>query len=119
MRDKIPLHSFQWNIDRLNLKENGTSLTGCFKPKIALIDSGIDYNHVEFINKINLEESYNFLDDAESIIDNIGHGTMVAGIICADNLIRGCFSNVELIVYKITDEFEYKVKNLLSAIKRL
>lgn len=115
MESNFNMERFQWNIERLQIKKNLHLENNSFKPKIALIDSGIDYKHTEFNGKINLNDSYNFANGNQDITDNLGHGTMVAGIICAENVIQGCYSNVELIVYKITDNLSYDVSKLLRA----
>lgn len=42
---------------------------------------------------------------------------MVAGIICAEELIDGVYHHSSLIIYKITDYSHYKIKILLRALK--
>lgn len=60
------------------------------KIKIAVIDSGIDFNE-----SINVVERKNFLDDEVSPLheDNTGHGTAIAGIIASN----GCDKTVKVI----------------------
>lgn len=116
MKNKIPLHHFQWNLEMLKIPYEELYAKKCFVPKVALIDSGIDKYHPELIKKINIEDSFDFSGDDSDILDLTGHGTMVAGVICAEEVIKGCFPNVELIVYKISNDNTYRIKNLINAI---
>lgn len=106
-----------WNIKRIT--ENGKSFeisTGIEYVRVAIIDSGIDYHHDLFGN-IDLENSYNFLDDNTNVIDLNGHGTMVAGIIASKDLNIGLAPDVSLLICKITDSDKFLVKNMLKALK--
>lgn len=51
--------------------------------KIAILDSGIDFNHPDFGG--NIQKGYNVLNPSALPIDDYGHGTLVAGIIAAQN----------------------------------
>ncbi|MDD4355196.1 MAG: S8 family serine peptidase [Candidatus Izemoplasmatales bacterium] len=80
--------------------------------RVAIIDTGIDIDHAEFQGKISLL-SYNAVTDSVGIVnvrDDIGHGTMVAGIIGAikDNSrgIAGIVPAVELLVIKANNSGE-------------
>lgn len=52
--------------------------------KIAVIDTGIDYNHEDLKNRINKSDGYDFVNDDDDPMDDNGHGTHVAGIIAAE-----------------------------------
>lgn len=74
------------------------------KIKIAVIDSGIDFNE-----SINVVERKNFLDDAVSPLyeDNTGHGTAIAGIIASDgcgDTVKGINPNVEIYSARVLDD---------------
>lgn len=49
---------------------------------VAVIDSGIDYNHPELSNQYN-SSGYDFVNDDADPMDDFGHGTLCAGIIAA------------------------------------
>ena len=48
--------------------------------KVAIVDSGISLSHPK-MSKIDIFNKYNVIDQTEDIVDNIGHGTAVTGII--------------------------------------
>ncbi|HSD57262.1 MAG TPA: S8 family serine peptidase, partial [Methanotrichaceae archaeon] len=54
---------------------------------VAVIDSGIDRNHPDLIDKVIGEK--NFLKDDATADDLLGHGTMVAGIIAGSGAASG------------------------------
>ena len=73
------------------------------KIKIAVIDSGIDFNE-----SIHVVERKNFLDDEISPLyeDNTGHGTAIAGIIASngcDGTVKGINPNTEIYSARVLD----------------
>lgn len=75
------------------------------KLKVAIMDSGINKSHPDL--NIPEENSMNFVEPDEKVIDDFGHGTAVAGIIAAQNNtigIQGISPNVEIIDLKVLDE---------------
>ena len=109
-------YELQIYLDYLNLGRVWANYKGDSKT-IAVIDTGIDTDHIEFSGKIS-EYSYNATEDKivkdhltedgsydwSLIEDEQGHGTAVAGVIAADmnnnEGIVGIAPNVELIVIK-------------------
>lgn len=92
-----------WNMRAIEVvpEENDDSKE---KVKIAIIDSGIDFNE-----SINVVERMNFLDDDISPLfeDNTGHGTAIAGIIASngcDNALKGINPNVEIYSARVLDD---------------
>ncbi|MDZ4195855.1 MAG: S8 family serine peptidase, partial [Candidatus Izemoplasmatales bacterium] len=80
--------------------------TGVSSVIVAIIDTGIDTSHPEFTNRIH-PNSYNSRTKEVGItkvVDDFGHGTMVAGIIGAikDNSrgIAGIAPNISLLIIK-------------------
>lgn len=81
--------------------------------RVALIDSGIDPTHPEFAGRIDTANSVSCItgtpvnDPTGTLwMDNVGHGTHVAGIIAAgDNDFGtvGVAPNVKLLIVKVTD----------------
>src|SRR5512143_518948 len=76
-----------------------TYYTAATKPansiKVAVIDTGVDYNHNDFVNaggsssdaaqggQIDRADGYNFVANTSDPLDEHGHGTHVAGILGA------------------------------------
>jgi subtilisin family serine protease len=74
---------------------------------IAIVDSGVDFNHPDIKNKIISGGRDIYNDDWEAADDN-GHGTYVAGIAAADTNndegIAGVAWNCMILPVKVTDE---------------
>lgn len=77
--------------------------------KVAVVDTGVDYNHPDLKNKVLKELGYNFLNDSKDAMDDNWHGTHVAGIIAAEggnNIgiigVAG-FADVKIIPIKVMD----------------
>ncbi|MCJ7789365.1 MAG: S8 family serine peptidase [Candidatus Atribacteria bacterium] len=73
--------------------------------KVAIIDTGIDYNHPDL--DANYKDGYDFVNSDDDPMDDEGHGTHVAGIIAAeDNNIGvvGVAPAAELYAIKVLDD---------------
>jgi subtilisin family serine protease len=86
------LNSFQWNLQRINANESYYNLANTIPThtpvKIAVVDTGVDYNQIDLTNNIlrdgnNNVIGYNVLSPVNDPMDDNGHGTLVAGIIAA------------------------------------
>ncbi len=99
-----PLLSQSWHLQHINLFEAWKTTKGSPRVTVAIIDSGLKYNHPEFSNRIrykhseilnNVDEDHNgFVDDLigwnfnEEVrlpFDDNGHGTFVASILAAES----------------------------------
>ncbi len=72
--------------------------------RVAVIDSGIDFEHPDFAGRVNLALSRNFTGQGsqDDVTDHHGHGTHVAGIIGgAGAIYKGVAPEVEFIVCKV------------------
>lgn len=84
-------NSHQWNLRSINANDGYYTLAGGIQSpqavKIAVVDTGIDYNQLDLTNNIlrdgNVVVGTNAIDDTEPFMDDNGHGTLVAGIIAA------------------------------------
>ena len=94
---------------------------------MAVIDSGIEYNHPDlknWINPTNIHRDFTVSTtdpvEAEDLSDNDGHGTHVAGIIAAEGNneigVTGVAWNVQLVSLKIFENNESDISNLCAAI---
>jgi subtilisin len=72
--------------------------------KIAMLDTGIDYNHPEFAP--NYKGGYDFINSDNDPMDDNGHGTHVAGILAAakdGKGIVGAAPEAEIYAIKVSD----------------
>ncbi|MEW6181955.1 MAG: S8 family peptidase [Bacillota bacterium] len=70
--------------------------------KIAVIDSGIDYNHPDL--DTNYAGGYDFVNNDNDPMDDLGHGTHVAGIVAAEDNdagVVGVAPEASLYAYKV------------------
>lgn len=94
----------QWNLDAIGVTAGGEQTEPARRVKIAVIDSGISYT-----GDIFAEESINLTEDGNEnplFDDASGHGTAVAGMICAaddDIGITGINPNAALYSAKVLD----------------
>ncbi|MCU5376765.1 S8 family serine peptidase [Bacillus cereus] len=89
------------------------------KIKVAILDSGIEKQHDDLKNLVIKE--YNVIEPQHPVIDVLGHGTTVAGIIAAHNNKIGitgvAASLVELYDVKVLDDDgKGKIDNLVQGI---
>ncbi|MBU9712920.1 S8 family serine peptidase [Bacillus tamaricis] len=86
------------------LDENGENLTGK-GVKVAVIDTGIDYNHPDL--KDNYKGGYDVIDEDDDPMETQKtegmptlHGTHVAGIIAANGRLKGVAPEAEIYAYR-------------------
>jgi len=77
---------------------------------IGIIDTGVDYDHPDLMDKV-VGKGYDFVNDDEDAMDDNGHGTHVAGIAAAttDNGIgiAGVASNCKILPVKVLQSNGY------------
>ncbi|MCF7930219.1 MAG: S8 family serine peptidase [Acholeplasmataceae bacterium] len=105
-----PSPIYQYALEMMNIQEAWLFTEGSPDVTIAIIDSGIDINHEEFIGRLS-NISYNSRTEQVGlsyVIDTNGHGTSVAGVIGAlsDNSkgIMGIVQESELLIIKANNE---------------
>ncbi len=73
--------------------------------KVAVIDTGVDYTHPDLDDSY--VDGYDFINGDDDPMDDLGHGTHVAGIIAADADgagVVGVAPNADIYAYKILDD---------------
>ncbi len=96
--------------DQISVRDpEGRALTG-EGIRIAVVDTGIDYTHPDLSgegDRAKVVDGYDFLDHDDQPQDTDGHGTLVAGIIAADGVLKGVAPKAELLAYRIASEDSY------------
>ncbi len=78
---------------------------------VAVIDSGMDEGH-EIFEDVPLETGWNTITENSTILDDVGHGTHIAGIIASNA------PGVTIAPYKIVDSKGGKLSNVLEAFSK-
>lgn len=104
------------------LTDSGESLTGK-GVVVAILDTGIDYNHPDLGGAFGLGQKiiggYDFVDNDEDPLDEDGHGTAVAGIISANGVLTGIAPESSLLAYRVVDKMgNVKSSDLIRALER-
>jgi len=92
-----------WGVDRIDAEKVWPSNTGS-DIYIAIVDTGIDYNHPDLDDNYAFGES--FVDYTNDPMDDDGHGTHCAGIAAAENNdigVVGVAPGAKLIAAKVLD----------------
>lgn len=70
-----------WGIEKIEARAAWNIATKGHTVEVAVIDTGIDYNHPLLKANVDASRGYDFVTDSDSPSDIDGHGTHVAGII--------------------------------------
>ena len=122
--DGDPFRDNQYALTMMDTVSAWTLTEGSVDVVIAIIDTGIDIDHEEFVGRISTL-SYNVITEQtglSAVMDDDGHGTMVAGIIGAikDNNkgIAGMAQNSPLMIIKAdsNDDHTFLDSDIIEAI---
>ena len=87
-------------VDSINIRGNGQV--------IAIIDDGIDYTHPDLGGCLGenckVIGGYDFIDGDADPKDELGHGTIVAGIAAANGRLKGVAPDAKLVGLKVCNE---------------
>ncbi|WP_036646926.1 S8 family peptidase [Paenibacillus pini] len=72
---------YQWNLPAIEASKGWNLSRGSKNIIVAIVDTGVDIDHPDL--KGQLLEGYNVIDPGSDPMDDVGHGTHVAGIIGA------------------------------------
>ncbi|WP_018963631.1 S8 family serine peptidase [Coprothermobacter platensis] len=92
---------------------------------VALIDTGVDYTHPDlggcFGPTCKVIGGYDFGDNDNDPMDQVGHGTEVAGILAADGGIKGVAPKAKILAYKVmpTLTSSTSTAGVLSAVENI
>lgn len=103
-----------WHVDEVTSDGESLQISQGDGIKIAIIDSGIDYNHPILSGKIDTLTSKSFVTGELDVSDKNGHGTAVAGIIAQ------IAPEATLTSYKVigesTGDSEWTIEALIQAV---
>lgn len=109
----------EWNIECINAKNAYEDSKKCSRIKVAVLDSGLDYDEdIPFVER----EDF-FGEEELSVLyqDYTGHGTCISGLICAKEntqRVTGLASNVDLYMGRVLDENnEADIDRVIKAIR--
>ena len=74
---------YQWNLGKLNAPQAWDITTGSNNVIIAIVDTGVDYSHLDLNDPQKLLPGWDFVNNDNNAQDDNGHGTHVAGIAAA------------------------------------
>ncbi|WP_339235991.1 S8 family peptidase [Paenibacillus sp. FSL R5-0517] len=77
----ILFSDYQWNLPAIETNRGWNITRGNKDVIVAVVDTGVDMNHPDLKGK--LLEGYNVVEPGSKPMDDVGHGTHVAGIIGA------------------------------------
>lgn len=80
-----PIYKSEWYISGVEANRAWNLINQKREIKVAVLDTGVDYNHPDLKNRLDLQYAYNFVDNNKNIYDDDGHGTEVTGIIAAES----------------------------------
>ncbi len=113
----------QWGWDIKKVTNNGASYkkgTGSHQVKVAIIDSGIDFQHPDLKDNI-LSTGKSFVPGVSDTSDQMGHGTMVAGGMAANGRMLGVGPHLGIIPYKVfhlgNAESSWVIEAIIQAVK--
>jgi subtilisin family serine protease len=79
-----PGYKYEWYLSATGAQKAWPLVTQKREIKVAVLDTGIDYNHPDLKNRISVDLGYNFIKGTKDAVDDNGHGTHVSGIIASE-----------------------------------
>lgn len=79
-----PGYKYEWAVITTETNKAWALVNQKREVKVAVLDTGVDYTHVDLKNRVLTNLGYNFIDDSKNVMDDNGHGTHVSGIIAAE-----------------------------------
>ncbi|MFH1387144.1 MAG: S8 family serine peptidase [bacterium] len=78
-----PSYGSQWGLTKIKADYAWDVSRGTNEVLVAVIDTGVDYNHEDLQDKLNTAKAWNFVSNNNNADDDEGHGTEVSGVIAA------------------------------------
>ncbi|APH06403.1 S8 family peptidase [Bacillus weihaiensis] len=107
---------WRWDINKVTSNGDSYELQeGNHTVRIAIVDSGIDSNHPDLRANI-LDSGKSFVPGVSATVDEIGHGTMVAGTVAANGKIKGISPKIGIVPYKVFEGYSADSSLIIEAI---
>lgn len=98
-----PLYKSEWHLPKVSAPAAWDISLGNPTVKIAVLDTGVNYNHEDLVGRV--IKGHDWINNDDDPIDDHGHGTHVAGIVGANsNNSKGIASlafNIQVIAIKV------------------
>lgn len=111
------LYSQQWALakiswNKLDSTSAGFNDPGANKKKVAVVDTGVNYNHPDLVGRIDTANDIDYVNGDSDAMDDDGHGTHVAGIVAAatNNSVGVAgvgFNDLQVLPIKVLDNQGY------------
>lgn len=92
----------QWHLRKMNVYQAWEKTQGNKDLIVAVIDSGVDYNHPDLKGRV--IKGPDFVENDNDPMDDNSHGTHVAGIIAGNGNIKGIAPDVKIMAIKVLDK---------------
>ena len=73
----------QWGLSKIEATKGWDKTTGTSETIIAVLDTGINYDHEDLLGKVDLTHAWDYVNDDNDPWDDYGHGTAVSGVLGA------------------------------------
>jgi len=73
----------QWALNQIKAPQGWDKTTGSAGNLIAVLDTGINYNHQDFAGKVDMVHAKDYVNNDNDPMDDFGHGTAVSGVVGA------------------------------------
>ena len=105
-----PYYGYQWNLPKIRAPQAWDLVTGTSSVWIAIVDTGVDYNHPDLASS-RLWLGWDYVNNDNDPRDDNGHGTHVAGIAGANTNnsigVAGVCWGCDLLAVKVLDADGY------------
>jgi hypothetical protein len=102
----LGLANYQWHLDKVKFRNAGAAPSSA--PMVAVIDTGVDYDHPDLA--ANVVQGKDFIENDDDPMDEAGHGTHVAGLIAANGAgsgsgITGISPTSKILAVRVLDQY--------------
>jgi subtilisin family serine protease len=117
--DPETLVKYTWFYDYVRAGEALLAAGGGSRRSIAVVDTGLEVNHPEFVGRI--ARTYDTFSRGSDVTDTVGHGTFVTGLIAAldGNGIggKGVAGNTKVFAIRGSKDGDFTTRELLRGIE--